>query len=363
MFGNDSFYWQVIIDGIPLDLDKGRAFHIEDALFIRIYDFEVARKIGLQQFYHLPKGQVEIDLAITLEKNDSVESVRVYKNEPHGCKISFDIRFDLQNWKQLWSAVEYSDEFKRVVDAKDTSLISFEFEDLDSPASGFSVHFHVNSCENIIDDEIEDKSDILEELHKETILSLRRKVNVDSIAVAFDFPEEVRVPCEQYLLYFAQFLKDLGVEADTALTHDAGQVLFTVTPNDKQQALDKIRAALEVYLHLPSSPVSDPQQGEIAILRLNSELQNFQSKLSLARAEIQMKEAAIQLQKVTIAQLTGEVVIDSLKDVTPKPKNEDKEEILGNMVSLIPIKGKGVEIHLPEIVRKLKELFKEKGTE
>ena len=174
----------------------------------------------------------------------------------------------------------------------------------------------------------------------------------------FNFPEEVRVPCEQYLLYFAQFLRDLGVNADTALTHEAGQVLFTVTPEDKEQALDKIRATLEVYLHLPSSPVSDTGGNEIAVLRLNSELQSLQSKLSLARAEIQMKDAAIQLQKVTIAQLTGEVVFESLKDVTPKPKDKDKEELLGDIVSLVPIKGKGFEVNLPELLRKLKQLFK-----
>jgi hypothetical protein len=33
----------------------------------------------------------------------------------------------------------------------------------------------------------------------------------------FDFPEPVKVPCQQYLLYFVQFLKDVGVEATAEL--------------------------------------------------------------------------------------------------------------------------------------------------
>src|SRR5207248_1798988 len=78
----------------------------------------------------------------------------------------------------------------------------------------------------------------------------------NSVVMSFDFPEEIKVPCEQYLIYFAQFLKDLGVEANTSLTHEAGQVLYTVTPINKHQALDKIYQALNVYLHLSSSPVS-----------------------------------------------------------------------------------------------------------
>ena len=48
----------------------------------------------------------------------------------------------------------------------------------------------------------------------------------------FEFPDAVRVPCEQYLLYFAQFLRDLGVEASSELRHEVGMVLFSVTPTD-----------------------------------------------------------------------------------------------------------------------------------
>ncbi|HYJ88718.1 MAG TPA: hypothetical protein VEW46_21810 [Pyrinomonadaceae bacterium] len=61
----------------------------------------------------------------------------------------------------------------------------------------------------------------------------------DSVSALFEFPEEVRLPCEQYLQYFAEFLRDLGVNANTSLVQQAGQVLFTVTPTDQEQALSK----------------------------------------------------------------------------------------------------------------------------
>lgn len=241
---------------------------------------------------------------------------------------------------------------------KDIHLTMFGDDD-NFPISSFAISFEC-SFKLPIDTQLTRVANTLRPFHEEADKVLTSSSDVNSITVSFDFPLEIRTACEQYLLYFVQFLRDLGVEANTTLTHEAGQVLFTVTPDDKQQALGKIRTALEVYLHLPSSPVSDTQQGEIAILRLNSELQNFQSKLSLARAEIQMKEAAIQLQQVTIAQLTGEAVFESLKDVTPKPKDKDKEELLGDIVSLVPLKGKGLEVNLPELFRKLKQLFKDK---
>ena len=72
-----------------------------------------------------------------------------------------------------------------------------------------------------------------------------------------------------------------------------------------------------------------------------------------------MKEAAIQLQKATIAQLSGEIMIDSLKDVTPKPK--DTEELFGGTVALKKYDGKFVEVDLPELYRKLKRLFEKEA--
>jgi hypothetical protein len=266
------------------------------------------------------------------------------------------VNLDAHNWKYPWSPNEYAAEFTQILKRENISEVEFtNMTPFITPT--FSLTFQVKDFEVTIEEETYKHIPLISELHRLVTSSLKSKLQDDSIVLYFDFPEEVKIPCEQYLLYFAQFLKDLGVKTNTALTHEAGQVLFTVTPEDKGQALDKIRTALDVYLHLPSSPVSNEQQSEIAILRLNSQLQQFQSQLSLARAENQMKDAAIQLQRITIARLTGEVVMDSLKEVTPN-KDKDKEGLIGDMVSLIPIKGKGFEINLPEMFRKLRYLFK-----
>lgn len=184
----------------------------------------------------------------------------------------------------------------------------------------------------------------------------------DSVAVMFDFPEEVRVPCEQYLVYFGQFLRDLGVQATSDLRHEAGQVLFTVKPTDPRTALDKVRAALEVYLRLPTSPVSDTSHGEIAVQRLEASVLRLRSDLRLASAELQAKNMTIEAQQLIIQTqkglLSGEFVFNAMKDVTPKA--DDKEELIGGIVALTTYKEKGVEVNLAELLRKLKGLFKTK---
>ena len=184
----------------------------------------------------------------------------------------------------------------------------------------------------------------------------------DSIAVLFDFPEEVRVPCEQYLLYFGQFLRDLGIQATSDLSHEAGQVLFTVTPKDSRTALDKVRAALSVYLRLPSSPVGDASHDEIAVQRLESTVLRLQGDLRLASAELQAKATTIEAQQLIIQTqkglLNGEIVMNSIKDVTPSA--DDKEKLLGGIVALATYKEKGVEVNLAELYRKLKGVFKDR---
>jgi hypothetical protein len=182
----------------------------------------------------------------------------------------------------------------------------------------------------------------------------------DSVVTYFNFPEEVRIPCEQYLLYFIQFLKDLGVEANAELQHEAGQVLFTVRPVDRQEALDTIRAALETYLQLPSNPISDSHgvEYEIAVQRLAANIDHLKGQLRLARAELRLADATIQTQQVTISRLLGDGVIgESLKDITPRPKDEDKEYVFEDLIIIKRYEGKGFEINLPELFRKLRRLF------
>lgn len=97
-------------------------------------------------------------------------------------------------------------------------------------------------------------TEIIHRLHTQSLDALEKSNN--SVLTRFKFPDPVKVPCEQYLLYFAQFLKDAGVDASVDLKREAGGVLFSVTPKDSSEALSKIRQALDLYLHMPSNPNS-----------------------------------------------------------------------------------------------------------
>ena len=209
-------------------------------------------------------------------------------------------------------------------------------------------------------EQLEQRLNDFRNLHETVVSQLEVKYPTDTLEVSFDFPEEVRVPCEQYLLYFVEFLRDLGVDATAELRHVAGEALFAITPTDKATALDNIRTALETYLMLPSSPLDTDSivEYEIAAQRLAANVDHLKGQLRLKHAELVLANATIQTQQVTIDYLlSGDIILQSVKDVTPRTIHEDKEMVLGRAVALTKIDKYGVEVNLAEIFRKLRRLF------
>ena len=165
----------------------------------------------------------------------------------------------------------------------------------------------------------------------------------------FDFPPDVRTACEQYLLYFASFLADLGIKAEASIEGESGSTLFTVIPKDATTALNQIKDALTAYLTLPNengieniSELSD----DISVRQLHSQVVHLKSQLSLAHSMIQtqLKE----MQAPSISHFNPTIFVNN----TEKQKNE--ESILNGLIKVKEYDGPGFSVNLPEIVRKLK---------
>ena len=175
----------------------------------------------------------------------------------------------------------------------------------------------------------------------------------------FTFPVEVSSACQQYLVCFASFLRDIGMSATTDIRHTkSGQVLFSVTPTAPEEALDNIREALEVYLRLPAiTPVNDFNPGhEVAILQMQANIDHLRSQLRLAAATIQQ-------QQISIALLTGQEgpteIFLSASVPQHKPAS-DKVELLQGAIKLgdMDIAKGGIQIGLGRIYEMLREKFR-----
>lgn len=213
--------------------------------------------------------------------------------------VDLDLRFtpDLRNWKFPFTVSEYFALFSDIWNEKYKSEGNINEESFENEVE-IIIEFVSINLEQTIVSELSKYGKFLLEVHEKTIEKLKSSVDRHSVSALFNFPEEIRVPCEQYLLYFVQFLRDLGINATRNLKEEAGKILFTVTPTDDVEALDKIREALAIYLKLPESPILYNES--FAAMKLQQQIENLQHSQRMAARELQFTEKLLIAQSETI---------------------------------------------------------------
>lgn len=132
-------------------------------------------------------------------------------------------------------------------------------------------------------------------IHLNALQRLELGARSDSIVLQFDFPEGTRAAAEQYLLYFAEFLRDVGVEAEAEVRERAGIVLFAVKPTSGREALAQVSEALALYLSLPSAGLREiGTEAEIAIDKLVANIHHLQGQLRMAAAVMKAQQTTMQ---------------------------------------------------------------------
>ncbi|MFG6104902.1 CHAT domain-containing protein [Leptothoe sp. EHU-05/26/07-4] len=177
----------------------------------------------------------------------------------------------------------------------------------------------------------------------------------------FNFPPEVKTACEQYLLYFAEFLKDVGIKVSTNITEEDQDVILTVIPENKEDALEKIEHLLNLYLHLPNGTlVSDYQlNAEMGIQaqKLYGQIKQLESQLSLTNAENQFLQLTVDSLNRELKRYDSQILL-----VSKAEKEKDKEPVIGNqdnaIVSLTEIDVWGVNVNLANLLRSIKEVVR-----
>lgn len=303
-----------------------------------------------------------IELPFDASWNELIGSVEVRprdgRQRVETCLLVFKFTKHFENWARPYSLKDYAAAVNAALQGS-VERITYRANRLRGSlaVSGFSLVCRARSSENVISDEIGHWQEIVKSICSSAEKHLLKSIQKNSLVTFFDFPLEIRKSCEQYLIYFLQFLEDLGIESDSEIKEEAGRVLFSITPRDGPSALGRIRKALDVYLQLPRnrefSSVAE-QFPDIAVVQLKSNVLFLQSQLELAKATIQAKDAAIQALDFIVFQQRQ--FLTESADGSSSSKM-DQEAIVGDTVHVIPLEGKGFRINLPKILRRLKRAF------
>ena len=137
---------------------------------------------------------------------------------------------------------------------------------------------------------------LTEQILQEAKTSLIEKLDSEVLTTFFSFPESIKTACKQYLIYFAQFLMDLGIDAETEIEEESNKTLFKVIPKNKDESLEKIKLALETYLNAPEFNNQDltNTSSDIAFVQWQSNILHLKSQLMISQSIIQLKDATIQ---------------------------------------------------------------------
>jgi len=268
-------------------------------------------------------------------------------------ELTLTFKPDFDKWINPFSALDYLRALKEA--SVGSSIANPQLRG--DVTEGFEINSVPKDRKSSLGEEI---SSILVEVRRFSSIAaeaLLKEIRKNSLVTWFDFPAPIKTACEQYLVYFIQFLEDSGIKANTEIKESAGRVLFSVTPEEGPNALQRLKEALEIYLNLPRNPdfsQSAAQFTEIAVTQLKSQVFFLQSQLELAKATIQAKDAAIQVLDFTVFQ-QKQLLIGGQKEERSLAKNE--EPILGDTIHLTEYKGKGFRIDLPTIFRRLKRSF------
>lgn len=362
-----------MIDGETIE--NSYVFGDSDEKFLRVSvsDVDASKKLSALSFDQLKQyfNQIEFDLHEPI--GNVVYSVtltfRDYSDDENE-HIFATLNPELSSWSKPWSFNQYFSAFSAEFAAcnrSDLEISSLEHQYSDE--SGVEVKAFPTTnvrVSEIIDDLIA----FLRDVHEATERGLTSNLNRGSLVTFFDFPPAVKVACEQYLQYFIQFLDDLGIEADSQITSDAGRVMFSVTPRSGEEALASIQEALKVYLEIPQHPANSSGfdvNADVAVMQLRANAMHLQSQLMLAQSVHQLDQATIRAKTETINAIamqlsvyqSGQLVQRTSPDVpriaapvaSSKP---DSEPLLGQSVKVTVLKIKGLEIDLPSILRSLK---------
>lgn len=262
--------------------------------------------------------------------------------------VYIKIGLESEDWKRPFTINEFAEALEAVLGMKASNKVRYQQDD-NFVSNGCGVVWSFDPGERI--DRIYDRivaefSEILKETHYNLL-----KLDAHSLWNYFRFPDEVKVACTQYLIYFAQFLADLGISAGVEVTgNHAGAILFKVVPEDRETSLQLIKEALDAYLSAASTDFSDMGSSginDIAVMQLQSNVMHLKSQLMLAKSNMQMKDATIETLQLSNYQY---------KQIL---EQKDKEEdVIPGIVSVGKFESNGISVNLGELLKRLKRKLK-----
>jgi hypothetical protein len=279
-------------------------------------------------------------------------------------QLRFIFATDGELWAKSWSITDFVSTLKRLVEDRGVPGLSYH-QHVSPLHGGVSFEVELHTPEETVQQVLQRWLPIIRDVCEEAEAILTASTPKEALVALFRFAPEVKTVCEQYLLYFVQFLEDLGIQAAAGLQEQARGVLFTVIPESGPEVLERIREALDLYLRIPGSPEFDAEvtrHTDIAVQQYAANVLHLRSQLTLAHAILENKNAtieALQAANLQYKQLLGTNPRSQEQLASPNAgSTQEDETLLGGAITLTKYDWKGIQVNLAVIFRELRRRFK-----
>jgi hypothetical protein len=277
-------------------------------------------------------------------------------------RIEIGLFFDFTSWKKPYSINEFNEILQYRL-SQHSTINTKENIILDGKPFRFTLSLYNILIINLLDNDIPinfitEISEILEQLVIEIIKELDNKFQLDIYSTIFSFPQEFKMACTQYLVYFAQFLADLGIEVQTEIKDISQGTFFSIIPQNKAEAMGNVKALLSEFMNAPGRVEFDTEISsyqDISAIQWHDNVLHLKSQIGLAKTQLQMKDAVIQIKDATINSLNL-INYQLSEKITPTSK-KGEEQIIDGILSVSTVEKFGVKLNLAELIRRLKRKF------
>ena len=325
--------------------EKRKVYIYDETLRDEILDIELDK---IFEYCFAIEVESQIDSELSCHRGIDLEFE--VDEETGSIDATYEINLELEEWDESFSILAFGNELSELPDLNSYENIEYYRSDEDFVSNGFGFRFKNLEPSSSISDFLKNTSDIVTTLISTAKKNLKNKGH--KVLIELKLEPEVRSPCEQYLIYFSQFLEDLGIQAKSEISHHDELTLFSVIPESKEQALSVIVDCLASYLSLPTELEVHKNtlvSQDVALMQLEANIMHLRSQLMLANSIIEAKDTSIQNLILSNEQYKRSIPANS----SPK-----EESLVGDIVKVKEYQGKVISIDIPRILRTLKRTLK-----
>ncbi|MBB1467908.1 hypothetical protein H5232_05445 [Pseudoalteromonas sp. SG41-5] len=309
-------------------------------------DFDLTTKIIEKKVDEIPSGLQYLSEF----ESDEFSNVNWidFKCDGNSVELILHVTFNWEDWNQPITIQEflecYKDEIRR---SGFNSQIT-----KDEGWASLNITLVVSQGEII--KQIEPLIIIAKETYQSLLIKLIKNKSKDLFVKVFEFPKEYESICSQYLIWFGEFLRNLGIDASVSTENKNGQTSIIVSPEDASELTSKIEMLFYQYISLPYSeylPALDTKistEDKFKVQMLTNQIESFKTQIQMKDAIIEMKELSIMNLKESYDKKSSELML------IQSMRNSDDIEILDGSLSLGEIKWGALKLHPKKLLDKIK---------